>query len=737
MSLTTRPKSGDSGIRTGASIRSGGAYTPPDSVKIGRFLTSEIVSSTETLISIDKYSIPDHATAGAYLELTLTCNSQGAPVTNLDGLMLGRFDNVAVSGWQTYRHQSLRPGYWMHYGLFARYNVGGVMEWSRIATTEELLPEQHGYGERMFNRMPLWYQQQDDESYEHVARRLFQGVGNEIDITRTWIEQLGHTYDSHRIPARLLEPLSELLGLPYERTVGDPRVRKLLSNLIHLRKTKGTRESVEGYIKALSGFRTLVHQGPNIMTNVEDAEFLVGVGSWYAGPSCSVARSLVDVAGAPHQNSPGRGVLTVTRLSSSGDCRAISGVNGVTNMFECVPGVGRQLQVSTNARTLGGSMNLFLRFNCYDSSGTFVNSVDSLGLGITTTFDRVRSGWLDIDDTVRYVGVRTNVSGVAADGGYQFGEVHVSDRRYRPTGVPGYVNSEPFSEAGSTTYLGYDFYDSARASWINVYPQRTNFAVNSDFTLDDLPAGGWSVAEAATYGSMPFAYATYAAVAGAETDYADVADGYNSITPTWTINFDTVNERLEMVSSTSAPWIAQVRSKRFPVIPGISYSAAVEMKGDVDNGTASLRMQWFKLDDPNTPLDEESTYEGSQFDLNDVEDVRVTMINAVAPAGAGWARLVIESANTVEHTAYVRLALIEDTPKPGSYFNGDVADGAPGDFGYIGTAKQSFSVYYLNFDAVAGSGSNRILSASESILPIHSPNPRVTTAYNGLYDDLA
>lgn len=746
MSLSTRPESGNAALRGGTGVRSSGSYTPPDSVKAGKIFTVETISPTSTRVSIDKANIPDHPTSGSYLELSLTFNPQGGPVTNLDGQLLARWGTIAVNGWQTYRHNNLRPGFWAHYGLFARYLVGGDNEWHLVAEAETLQPENHQYGRRLFERLPRWYQDRDDQSREHIAARIMDGVGSEIDISRTWVETLGHIWDPSRAPARLLRPMGETLGLPYESTVGDVRVRKLLSNLIYLRKLKGTREATESYLTALSGYRTLVHQGPNIMLTVEDSEFRYTPGSWVAGPDCTATREDPPVA----TGTPEWGILEVLRDGNgTGVCRAMTSESEPTQMMAIAAGTGREVQVSMNARCFGSTKYPVVTVRAYDVLGAFISEVTSANMidtagtaGVNTTFDRVRSGWVAVADSARYVSVRIEAPSVDVADGFQIGEIMLVDRRYRPEGVPGYVNSEPFSENGGLSYMAYDFYDSARATWINSYPQRTNFAVNSDFTLNDLPADGWTVADAPTYGNLPFAYATYTSIAATETDYADLVDGYDSITPDWTINFNTGAERLEMISGGSAPYLAQVRAKRFPVLPGISYSGAVELLGAEDGTTASLRMQWFRLDDSLEPVLEEDgvtpvVTEGAQFELNDVHKVRVVILDAIAPEGAGWCRMVVETANTVAHTTYVHNALIEDSPIPGGYFNGDVEDGAPGDFGYTGADKVTFSAYYLNFAATAGASANRVLTASTQILPVHSPMARVTTAFDGLYDDLA
>lgn len=734
MSSPTRPDGADAGLRPA------GAYYPPESVSAGKFLTAEVISQTQVRVSVDKASVPDDATAGAWLELTITSNPQGDPATNLDGYVLARLDTTAVTGWVTMVDERPQPGHWMHYALFAKYDFSGSIEWRRVATTAILMPDSFDYGKRMFAALPRWYQDADDNTTEHLVQRFMNAFGLEADITRTWVETLGHIWDPARVPAKLLKPMSEVLGLPYERTVGDPRVRKLLSNLVYLRKMKGTKEGIEGYLTALSGYRVLAYPSLNRTLTVEDSEFRLGTGNWIAGADTSMARIAAPAeAGAPP--SP-QGVLEVERTTGTGDAEIISGDGTLSQMIRIEPGPSRYIQVSVNARTLSGAANLVAQLSLSNSFGGAEGDFDGSNMPITTTWNRVRSGWILIPgDTLLFATLTLRIPGAAAGVGFRVGQIMIVDRRWRPENMPGYFNAEPFSESGSDRYTGYDFYDSPRTVWLNVFPMRTNFAVNSDFTLDNLPADGWSVVDAPTYGSLPFAYATYALVASTEDDYADLAGGFDSITPTWTVSFDTGNGRMEMNSSAAAPYIAQVRSKAFPVLPGLAYSAAMEMQSDLAGTKATMHIQWMATDNSLTALVDDNgvpvVSDGPTYDLETDRNTRVELRNAIAPANAGYGRLIIESAAPSQHTAFCQQALIEDAPVPGTYFNGDVDEGAPGDFGYVDVAKQSYSVYYLNFVAILGSVTNRVKTAAENLLPLHVNEPRITSAYDGLYDELA
>jgi hypothetical protein len=741
-SLVLRSESGGASLRstTSLALRAGGAYVPPDYLAEGKFFVAEVYDHTTALVSIDKANVPADPLAGAWEELTLTRNFLGDPATNLDGALLARYNTAAVDGWQTYPDTGLRPGTWAHYGLFAKYNFGGTRKWVRVATAEVLLPQNFNYAQRLYNRIPEWYREADLDTSERLVERLLNGFGQATDINRTWASMLDHTWDPGKVPARILPYMSEALGVPYEKSIGDARVRTLLANLAYLRKTKGTKDAVEGYLSALSGYRVTAYPGPNIIVTPEDGEFRLGVGNWKPIDAGTTISRKVGGLGT-NAPVPPNGVLAITRTSTTGTATALLGhpTEAVPTIYKMAlaPGTSRQVAISFNARTTSGALAPEVTFTWTDT-GSFSSTNTVVMPGATTTWGRKLSAWVSVPNNARYVALSISAPGITTAVELQVGEIMLVDRRWRPDDMPGSVNIEPFSTSGSATYAGTGFYDQPRRVWLNVFPQRTNFALNSNFALNNLPAGAWTVTDSPTYGGLPFAYSTYTAVAAGEDDYADLADGFNSITPSWTVAFDTANNRLRMISSTTGIRMAQVRSQAFPVLPGQSYSAALEMASNVANTKGNLRIVWMAKGDPNTVLNDEDgvpvASRGDEYNLVVGSNTRVEIRNAIAPEGAGFGRLVVDARNTVSFEAYVQKALIEDNPVPGVYFDGNVVEGAFGDFSFIGTAQQSYSVYYMNFQTMLGAGSNRILTASTEMLPVFTDSPRITTAKTGLYN---
>jgi phage tail-like protein len=98
-------------------------------------------------------------------------------------------------------------------------------------------------------------------------QRFLSMVGFEFDITRSWLEQLRSVNDPKNVPGQLLPALANQLGVAYERSLGSAQTRKLLSNIVHEYKIKGTYLGIEGICTDLTGWSASVGCGPNILAS--------------------------------------------------------------------------------------------------------------------------------------------------------------------------------------------------------------------------------------------------------------------------------------------------------------------------------------------------------------------------------------------------------------------------------------------------------------------------------------
>jgi len=336
--------------------------------------------------------------------------------------------------------------------------------------------------------------------------------------------------------------------------------------------------------------------------------------------------------------------------------------------------------------------------------------------------------------------VATTIAGLVVE----MTDILVADQAWRPEDVPGAINTPPLSTSAAASLGKYDhesYYEPPRTVHVNVYPQRINYALNSLFTLDNLPAGAWTVADRATWGLLKQAYSNWGdikddQVGDSEADWGDLAEGFEPLSGAWTITFETAYQRLRLNPSGAPLYAAQVQSGFVPVVAGDSISAAFVSHATVAGVQLTLTVQFFTDAGAQHSLSIDGVSQdvpGKAHTLT-TSPSRYELRNAVVPPGAAFARVVVETRHTATYSAYLSQALIENAQVPGTYFNGNDVDAAYGDYFFIGLPHQSYSVYYQNYRSFINDagGDDRITSLMDELLPVETDFV-VRTAAAGLY----
>jgi hypothetical protein len=146
-------------------------------------------------------------------------------------------------------------GRWIYYSLFAHYyqDTGGTGTYwyEKLSSVEVLLPVNYESTQKMWERIPLYYREQDTSG---ELRKFIDIFGFEVDRTRSLIEAVMTGADPSLAEAEGIEQLANLVGLEVNvPDVGVTRTRALLQDIGFLRQRKGTLSGVLGYLRALSG----------------------------------------------------------------------------------------------------------------------------------------------------------------------------------------------------------------------------------------------------------------------------------------------------------------------------------------------------------------------------------------------------------------------------------------------------------------------------------------------------
>ena len=426
--------------------------------------------------------------------------------------------------------------------------------------------------------------------------------------------------------------------------------------------------------------------------------------------------------------------------------------------------------------SLAGALDL--RFRWFNIAGGLLGSSPAVTMGaISTTWTRRASAAVEVPISAVFAEVNfersanTNTDGIT----FEVTNILVVDQAWRPEDVPGMVNTPPLSSpapADQGKYFHEAYYESPRTVHINVYPQRINYALNSEFLLDNLPAGAWTVAERATWGLLKKAYSSWGdviddEVGDSEDDWKDLAEGFEPLAGTWSISFDTTYDvpnkhgRLVLTPAGAPDYVAQVQSGFVPVVAGDSISAAFVAWATVPGVEIMFSVEFFTDDTAAAVLSIDGVKQdvhGKAWVMTDAP-YRYELRSVIIPTGAAFARIVIETrgsplvtspvidpetgeptgaevtTGTGSYTSYLGQALIENAPVPGAYFDGNDVDCAFGDYFFLGTQPyQSYSVYYQNYRSFINDagGNDRITSLMDELLPMEADFV-LRTASGGLY----
>lgn len=752
-----------------SALRSDFSYIPEDLDPPEALLQARDIDHTTIEVAFDPLTIPVDADFGAPTEIALVRSPSGYPTTILDGAMVRRHppeppDN---DGWVRILDLGLSPGTWYYYGLFAKYEYEGNTHWLRIGQRSILLPAELLSADHLWERIPEWYRRQDMEpgNVPGVLRRLIDSVGYQTDAHRTWAFTVGDVWDAEKISADLLPHLGDTLGQPVEYAAGDERYRALLSRILPLRKLKGTEHGTEAYLSSITGYRTRVYNGLNLLPTVNESSAMYSSGLWQKSGTATLTRVLAT--GSP-AGSPAAGThyhrLTHNGTTSQRPAFMLGDGIDLSKMVPVV--VGNQIVTSAFYRSsFTGTWNV--RYHWFAADRTDLGESTVAVGAIGTAWTRRAAPAVTVPAGAAFVELNLELSVNTTTDGLvvEFTDMLVCDLTWRPEDVPGTANTPPLSIddiAYDGQYSHIAYYEPPRTVHVNVYPQRINYALNSEFLFDDQPAGAWTVAERATWGLLKQAYDDWGDIIDAEPgdsedNWGDLAEGFEPLTGSWAIDFDTAyspgHGRLVLTPGDAPDFVAQVQSHFVPVVPGDSISCAFVAWATVPGVTIMYAAEFFTDDTASARLE----IDGASQDVHgkawtmSATPYRYELRSVTIPQGATHARIVIETRGTERvanpdygvidpdtgelvdpdapeyfgtgsYTAYLGQALIENAPVPGPYFDGNDVDAAYGDYFFLGQPYLSYSAYYQNYRSFINEpiGGDRISSLMDELLPMEA-----------------
>jgi len=175
-------------------------------------------------------------------------SSTGCPDTIAEGT---RIVDTRTIG--EFRHIGIEDD-WAYYTMFIRYlSNSGDDYYEQVAKLEVLIPNDYGSTEDLYSKIPVYYQNQDENSSGDLKKYL-SIFGWEVDKVRTTLDFSMSMKDPFVGNEETLNFLAQDMGVPLTTNdLGSQRLRELLKTVSTTRRNNGSPSSIEKYLEAICG----------------------------------------------------------------------------------------------------------------------------------------------------------------------------------------------------------------------------------------------------------------------------------------------------------------------------------------------------------------------------------------------------------------------------------------------------------------------------------------------------
>ena len=237
-------------------LKSDGFVTTTNAITGNNTFSANVFNSESLILSWSlSFALATSGEEPAPTQLTIVASTTGEPQTIKDGTLVTSITSNSVSAYMD--EVRAEQGRWVYYSLFAKYSdfEATPTEWYEKLTSLYIqVPKPYNSIDNLWARIPEYYRTLDAAQEDQPLYNFLELFGWEIDRTRTLIDTVALSNDPDIAVTPALAELAYEVGL--ETTidaVGPTKVRRLLSSIGEVRRRKGTVNSVEYYLNALTG----------------------------------------------------------------------------------------------------------------------------------------------------------------------------------------------------------------------------------------------------------------------------------------------------------------------------------------------------------------------------------------------------------------------------------------------------------------------------------------------------
>jgi hypothetical protein len=333
--------------------------------------------------------------SGAWSTLRLVRNSYGFPVDADDGDVL--IEAPDLSAPTTYADVNLIQGRTYYYSIFVQ-ETATPKTWVRAGNAYGIAVKDFGSYQKMYRYLPevlrsISLDEITDDKENKDLQDLLKLLAFEYDYEKTLATNTMYSYDTTFVDGRYIPQMMKQFGLTFEPEVGIKQARILLRNALKIYKNKGSRDGLTTYLKAFTGYDTVLTVGKNLFLDFNCSSFEEGIGFWKS-EQATLARQIKTALVSPYleASSPANfpnsteGMLKVT-VATAGTVTLTCGKDApVTKGIPVIP--GEIYTFSVYGQTESVSKNASVSVEWFDIKG------NSLGLSAYgTAVSLATNGW--------------------------------------------------------------------------------------------------------------------------------------------------------------------------------------------------------------------------------------------------------------------------------------------------------------------------------------------------------
>ena len=351
-----------------------------------------------TVINFSEVYVSWQVPSGTFSRWRLVRNQNSFPEHAEDGVIVYDEVNTTVSrvlfrdGEDYIGKFAITSGRPIYYCLFL---FTGDNKWVKAGAINAVIPSDHGMQSTLMNTLPRVFTSKEQSPVSEVNTSSYlysflDAFSFTLEEFLTYLDLLNPDHTLLDTPAELIPLENGNLGLTGEPGLPVKNQKALIREAIYMYTHKGTKNALTTYVKALTGYDSVVTVSPNLLLNVQDSTFYKSIGNWSA--TAGTLSSSTDLVPASVTTSID-GTYTCKIVASGAGSMTLGKDSPIFKGVPLIPATTYTLSAQVKSPASAGTITPSITF--YDRTGT------AIGSDVTGSSTAANNTWKQISMTAR------------------------------------------------------------------------------------------------------------------------------------------------------------------------------------------------------------------------------------------------------------------------------------------------------------------------------------------------